>query len=238
LEIEKNIELNFENKKIEFEQLNVINMESNLQTQITNLLDKLYNKEKTINELTAQNFNLSNENIKLKEKINKIKNTFSELTNKFQKELENKSKKDIYVNQTNSKLFNEIVTKNKDLYNKLNNLNGLYNKLKLEKFELENICLKQEEKINKYETKSISHSNSCYFLNEYNYLDKQQDYNYNNNLNYKLLYSKNYSQKLFPIRENKKKLITKKKNHYKAVNSHHSISSINDDNNLFLPSIK
>ena len=238
LEIEKILDLNFENKKIELQQLNIINNETNSQTQIKNLHENLFNKEKIINELNAQNFNLNNENSKLKEKINKIKNTFSELTNKFQKEIENKSKKDVYVNETNSKLFNEIITKNKNLHFKLNNLNDLCNKLKLEKFELENICLKQEEKLKKFKKKTISHSNSSFFLNE-KYYENDQNYFYNfnksNNINYNLIHSKNYSHKLFPIKENKYKNNTKKKN--KNMSLDYSIS-LKEENNFYLPSLK
>ena len=217
------------------QQLNIINIEANLQTQIQNLHENLFNKEKIINELNAQNFNLNNENNKLKEKINKIKNTFSELTNKFQKEIENKSKKEKNVNETNSKLFNEIITKNKNLHFKLNNLNDLCNKLKLEKFELENICLKQEEKLKKFKKKTISHSNSYFFLNE-----KYNNENiYNNNINYNLIHSKNYSHKLFPIKEFKYKNTNNKKlNKNMSLDYSISLPKEENNNNFYLPSLK
>ena len=107
----------------------------------------LYNKnlDETLNTINNTNTNLEEENKLLKEKINKMKNSIIELSSKLEKELLIKEQKNQKINESNSKLFDELQKKSKDLAIKLKQESMNIIALKKEKYDLETICIKQEE---------------------------------------------------------------------------------------------
>ena len=83
------------------------------------------------------------ENKILKEKIKKMKDAINELTTKLEKELLIKEKKNIKINENNSKLFENLQKKNKELMKMLKQENLQTMALRKEKYDLETICIKQ-----------------------------------------------------------------------------------------------
>lgn len=94
---------------------------------------------------------LFKEKLGLENKITKMKTSIMELTNKFETELSNKEKKVKLVNENNSKLFNDLQTKNKNYNSEIKNMQNVVNSLKKEKYDLETIVLMQEEKIKQFQ---------------------------------------------------------------------------------------
>ena len=115
--------------------------------QITIIGLLLYNKnlDETMNTLSNANINLEEENKLLKEKITKMKNAIIELSSKLEKELLIKEQKNQKINESNSKLFDELQKKSKDLAIKLKQESMNTMALRKEKYDLETICIKQEE---------------------------------------------------------------------------------------------
>ena len=143
-----------------------LNIEHNLnKVEIIGLL--LY---KNLDESINNNINISNNNINniedikeenklLKEKINKMKKAINELSLKLEKELLIKEQKNLKINESNSKLFEDLQKKTKDLALKLQQENMNIMALRKEKYDLETICIKQEECIRSLR-KKINISNS------------------------------------------------------------------------------
>ena len=144
-------ELKEENKKYKLKkkQFNNLNIESGLnEMSIIGLL--LYNKNldetiNTINTINNTNLNLEEQNKLLKEKITRMKNAIIELSSKLEKELLIKEQKNLKINESNSKLFDELQKKSKDLAKKLKQESMNTMALRKEKYDLETICIKQEE---------------------------------------------------------------------------------------------
>ena len=131
------------NRSIKFKNLRI---ETDL-NQITIIGLLLYNKnlDETMNTLSNANINLEEENKLLKEKITKMKNAIIELSSKLEKELLIKEQKNQKINESNSKLFDELQKKSKDLAIKLKQESMNTMALRKEKYDLETICIKQEE---------------------------------------------------------------------------------------------
>ena len=131
------------NRSLKFKNLRI---ETDL-NQITIIGLLLYNKnlDETMNTLSNANINLEEENKLLKEKINKMKNAIIELSSKLEKELLIKEQKNQKINESNSKLFDELQKKSKDLAIKLKQESMNTMALRKEKYDLETICIKQEE---------------------------------------------------------------------------------------------
>ena len=100
----------------------------------------------------------SEENKILKEKIKKMKDAINELTTKLEKELLIKEKKNIKINENNSKLFENLQKKNKELMKMLKQENLQNMALRKEKYDLETICIKQEDTIRNLNKQIKSHS--------------------------------------------------------------------------------
>lgn len=100
------------------------------------------------------------ENKMLKEKIKKMKNAITELSIKLEKELLIKEQKNIKINESNSKLFEELQKKNKELMRMLRQENLQTMALRKEKYDLETICIKQEDTIRLLNKKISIKSNS------------------------------------------------------------------------------
>ena len=108
--------------KLSSKKFNNLAIETNLnKIDIIGLL--LYNKnlDETMNTInnTNLNLNLEEENKLLKGKITKMKNAIIELSSKLDKELLIKEQKNLKINESNSKLFEELQKKTKDLSRKL-----------------------------------------------------------------------------------------------------------------------
>ena len=114
---------------------------------------------------------LSEENKKLKEKIIKMKNSIIELSKKLEKELLLKEQKNLKINENNSKLFEDLQKKNKELVKMLKQENLQTMALRKEKYDLETICIKQEDVINNL-SKKLSSSplrkkiRQCFFFSK------------------------------------------------------------------------
>lgn len=148
--------------KLSSKKFNNLAIETNLnKIDIIGLL--LYNKnlDETMNTInnTNLNLNLEEENKLLKGKITKMKNAIIELSSKLDKELLIKEQKNLKINESNSKLFEELQKKTKDLSRKLKEENMNIMALRKEKYDLETICIKQEECIRSLK-KKINFSNS------------------------------------------------------------------------------
>ena len=128
LELKENL------RKKQFDKLNIENKNINL--EIIGLF-KCKNLDDDINE----------ENNMLKEKIKKMKNAIIELSGKLEKELLIKEKKNLKINENNSKLFEDLQKKNKELMKMLKQENFQTMALRKEKYDLETICIKQENTI-------------------------------------------------------------------------------------------
>ena len=128
LELKENL------RKKQFDKLNIENKNINL--EIIGLF-KCKNLDDDINE----------ENNMLKEKIKKMKNAIIELSVKLEKELLIKEKKNLKINESNSKLFEDLQKKNKELMKMLKQENFQTMALRKEKYDLETICIKQENTI-------------------------------------------------------------------------------------------
>lgn len=155
-------ELKEEIKKIKIikPKFNTLEIETNLnKVEIIGLLLCNKNLDETLNTLNNSNLNLEEENKILKQKITKMKNALIELSSKLDKELIKKEQKNIKINESNSKLFEELQKKSKDLARKLKEENMNTMALRKEKYDLETICIKQEECIRNLK-KKINISNS------------------------------------------------------------------------------
>jgi len=145
-------------KKGKFVELKI---ESNInKIDIIGLLLSNKNLDETLNTINnTPNLNLEEENKLLKQKITRMKSALIELSKKLDKELIIKEQKNLKINENNSKLFEELQKKSKDLAVKLKqeNMNSII--LKKEKYDLETICIKQEEVIRNLR-KKINVSNS------------------------------------------------------------------------------
>ena len=145
-------------KKGKFVELKI---ESNInKIDIIGLLLGNKNLDETFNTINnTPNLNLEEENKLLKQKITRMKSALIELSKKLDKELIIKEQKNLKINESNSKLFEELQKKSKDLAVKLKqeNMNSMI--LKKEKYDLETICIKQEEVIRNLR-KKINVSNS------------------------------------------------------------------------------
>ena len=140
------------------------------------------------------------EKLGLENKISKMKAGIMEITERFEKELLSKEKKVKLINETNSKVFNDLQNKNLKLSKENTNLNNIISSLKKEKYDLETIVLKQED--------TIKFLNSNQKIN-ISSLKKQ-------------LAKKNYSEKILPINTN----ITSYKKQNNSIDS--SFSKFND----------
>ena len=138
-----------------------LKIESNInKMDIIGLLLGNKNLDDTFNTINnTPNLNLEEENKLLKQKITRMKSALIELSKKLDKELIIKEQKNLKINENNSKLFEELQKKSKDLAVKLKqeNMNSMI--LKKEKYDLETICIKQEEVIRNLRRK-INVSNS------------------------------------------------------------------------------
>ena len=138
-----------------------LKIESNInKIDIIGLLLGNKNLDETFNTINnTPNLNLEEENKLLKQKITRMKSALIELSKKLDKELIIKEQKILKINESNSKLFEELQKKSKDLAVKLKqeNMNSMI--LKKEKYDLETICIKQEEVIRNLRRK-INVSNS------------------------------------------------------------------------------
>ena len=138
-----------------------LKIESNInKIDIIGLLLGNKNLDETFNTINnTPNLNLEEENKLLKQKITRMKSALIELSKKLDKELIIKEQKNLKINESNSKLFEELQKKSKDLAVKLKqeNMNSMI--LKKEKYDLETICIKQEEVIRNLR-KKINVSNS------------------------------------------------------------------------------
>lgn len=149
----------------------------------------------------SKNSSLSKENTILKEKIQKMKNSIIELSTKLEKELYAKEKKNLKINENNSKLFEDLQKKNRELIVLLKKENLQNMVLRKEKYDLETICIKQEDTIkflnkklnistNKklkqhifsHNKSNILHINDGFprFLNIGNYHSNEHDVTHNN----------------------------------------------------------
>ena len=138
-----------------------LKIESNInKMDIIGLLLSNKNLDETFNTINnTPNLNVEEENKLLKQKITRMKSALIELSKKLDKELIIKEQKNLKINESNSKLFEELQKKSKDLAVKLKqeNMNSMI--LKKEKYDLETICIKQEEVIRNLR-KKINVSNS------------------------------------------------------------------------------
>ena len=138
-----------------------LKIESNInKMNIIGLLLGNKNLDDTFNTINnTPNLNVEEENKLLKQKITRMKSALIELSKKLDKELIIKEQKNLKINESNSKLFEELQKKSKDLAVKLKqeNMNSMI--LKKEKYDLETICIKQEEVIRNLRRK-INVSNS------------------------------------------------------------------------------
>ena len=138
-----------------------LKIESNInKMDIIGLLLGNKNLDDTFNTINnTPNLNVEEENKLLKQKITRMKSALIELSKKLDKELIIKEQKNLKINESNSKLFEELQKKSKDLAVKLKqeNMNSMI--LKKEKYDLETICIKQEEVIRNLR-KKINVSNS------------------------------------------------------------------------------
>ena len=143
-------------KKTKFSELKI---ETNL-NKIDIIGLTLYTKtlDETINTINP-NLNIEEENKKLKEKLIKMKSVLIELSKKLDKELIIKEQKNLKINESNSKLFEELQKKSKNLAIKLKQENINSMALRKQKYDLETICIKQEELIRNLK-KRINFSNS------------------------------------------------------------------------------
>ena len=107
---------------------------------------------------------LEEENILLKEKIKKMKEAIVTLSKKLDNELLLKEQKSMRINENNSRLFEELNKKNKELVKKIKELNLINRALYKEKYDLETICLRQEDRV-KLLNKKLAQSAKKYDLN-------------------------------------------------------------------------
>ena len=138
-----------------------LKIESNInKIDIIGLLLGNKNLDETFNTINnTPNLNVEEENKLLKQKITRMKSALIELSKKLDKELIIKEQKNLKINESNSKLFEELQKKSKDLAVKLKqeNMNSMI--LKKEKYDLETICIKQEEVIRNLRKKiNVSYS--------------------------------------------------------------------------------
>lgn len=103
-----------------------------------------------------------------------MKDAINELSTKLEKELLIKEQKNIKINENNSKLFENLQKKNKELMKMLKQENLQTMALRKEKYDLETICIKQEDTIRILNKRLSSHSkkkiaSNCIFLQQYTY---------------------------------------------------------------------
>ena len=120
---------------------------------------ELNKKDSEISNLITERDGISKEKKRISSKLEKMRKNIIQISKKFEYQLACKDKKSKFVNDCNSKLFMDLNNKNKILIVEIKKLNEINNKLKQEKFELENICLMQEQKIQHYENRYILSKN-------------------------------------------------------------------------------
>ena len=131
------LELKDENEKLKLKKFGNIDIDyNNINLEIVGLFTKMDGCEDS-----------EQENKILKEKIKKMKNEIIELSGKLEKELLIKEKKNIKINENNCKIFEDLQKKNKELMKMLKQENMQTMALRKEKYDLETICIKQEESI-------------------------------------------------------------------------------------------
>ena len=165
-----------------------------------------------------------------------MKNGIKDLTQKFENELSLKEKKSIYINETNEKLFNDMMQKNKKLVNDIKKYIELNNQLISEKTELENMLLEQELKLKSLKRvyslpdqnnkPFFSYRSNSFLINNDNSLKNNNNEINNNNNNINNNNNCNYNNGIFNM-----KRMNKKRN-----SSIETLSSIRDE--LLLPTIK
>ena len=144
----KELKENLNQKKLKFDNVNIENKV--ICMEIVGLCTcSSINRDGAVNE----------ENKKLKEKIKKMKDSIIELSGKLEKELQLKEQKNIKINENNSKLFEDLQKKNKELIKMLKQENLQTMALRKEKYDLETICIKQEDAI-RLLNKKLSSNNS------------------------------------------------------------------------------
>lgn len=188
---------------------------------IPDLVTTIVNNNDIIEGMTKEIEGLKKEKRKSEEKIEKMKIAIEGIQKRMDIELQKKEMKSIIINQTNSKLFDNITNKNNTLALELKKAVNRCILLAKEKYDIENIALKQETVIKQLEKKielSILNKNNINI-----------NYNNNNN-NISGISSKNHiyssqkhllssAHKLNPINAN-----TNKKYHFRT----------NDENNQTL----
>ena len=85
-----------------------------------------------------------------------MKNSIIQLSEKLEKELLLKEQKNLKINENNSKLFEDLQKKNRELMKMLKQENFQTMALRKEKYDLENICIKQEDTIRSLNRKLAS----------------------------------------------------------------------------------
>ena len=171
LEKEKIIsELKEENKKLKFKKEKFENLDIVEHVSYLEFIGML-----TCKPIEEDKNRDNEENKILKEKIKKMKDAINELSTKLEKELLIKEQKNIKINENNSKLFENLQKKNKELMKMLKQENLQTMALRKEKYDLETICIKQEDTIRILNKRLSSHSkkkkiaSNCIFLQQYTY---------------------------------------------------------------------
>ena len=119
------------------------------------LKKELNKKDSEISSLITERDGISKEKKRISSKLEKMRKNIIQISKKFEYQLACKDKKSKFVNDCNSKLFMDLNNKNKILLEEIKKLNDMNIKLKQEKFELENVCLIQEKKLQQYEKNYI-----------------------------------------------------------------------------------
>jgi DNA repair exonuclease SbcCD ATPase subunit len=154
LEKEKIIsELKEENKKLKFKKEKFENLDIVEHVSYLEFIGML-----TCKPIEEDKNRDNEENKILKEKIKKMKDAINELSTKLEKELLIKEQKNIKINENNSKLFENLQKKNKELMKMLKQENLQTMALRKEKYDLETICIKQEDTIRILNKRLSSHS--------------------------------------------------------------------------------
>jgi chromosome segregation ATPase len=130
-----------------------------MKNESNKLRKELDKKDSEISNLITERDGISKEKKRISSKLEKMRNNIIQISKQFESQLAYKEKKSKFVNDCNSKLFMDLNNKNKILIDEIKKLNEINNKLKQEKFELENICLMQEQKIQHYENRYILSKN-------------------------------------------------------------------------------